>query len=172
MITIKEAEIKIMFKNLFNKTQIEELLSPLHGEVVPLSEVPDPVFAQKMMGEGIAIIPQNGKVVSPVSGHVVQVFPTKHAIGIKSKGGLEILIHIGLETVELNGEGFNVLVDSNQPIRAGDPLVNVNLEYLKSQNKEIVTPIIMTNMEKVQEIKPIDKKETTWGELLLTCILK
>ncbi|MEH7332021.1 PTS glucose transporter subunit IIA [Neobacillus drentensis] len=164
-----------MFKNLFknNKSLVEEVFSPMDGEIVSLSEVPDPVFAQKLIGDGVAIVPKSGKVVSPVNGQVIQVFPTKHAIGIKTKNGLEILIHIGLETVELNGEGFEVLVGSGSTIKIGDPLVNVDLEYLKSKNKEIITPIIITNMEKVLEITPIHNgPETTWGDGLFTCKIK
>ncbi|SMQ68625.1 PTS system IIA component, Glc family [Bacillus sp. OV166] len=164
-----------MLKGLLNKknsSKIEEVLSPIFGDVIPLSEVPDPVFAQKMIGDGIAIIPKSGKVVSPVNGEVIQVFPTKHAIGIRSKKGLEILIHIGLETVELNGEGFEVLVSSNQHVKTGDTLANVNLEYLKSKNKDIITPIIITNMEKVLNVEPNNKHEITWGDLLLSCNIK
>jgi sugar PTS system EIIA component len=152
--------------------QIEEVLSPMSGDVIPLTDVPDPVFAQKIIGDGIAIIPKSGKVVSPVNGHIIQVFPTKHAIGIQSEKGLEILIHIGIETVELNGEGFEVLVSSNQPVKAGDPLVSVNLEYLKSKNKELITPMIITNMEKVLKVEQSHDQETTWGELLLSCSMK
>ncbi|MEH7098109.1 PTS sugar transporter subunit IIA [Neobacillus vireti] len=102
---------------LNNKSLVEEVFSPLDGEIVSLSEVPDPVFAQKLIGDGVVIVPKSGKMVSPVNGQVIQVFPTKHAIGIKTKSGLEILIHIGLETVELNGEGFEVLVGSVQLLK-------------------------------------------------------
>jgi len=164
-----------MLKGLFKKkniTQIEEIFAPLYGDIIPLSKVPDPVFSKKMMGDGIAIIPKSGKVVSPVNGQVIQVFPTKHAIGIRSERGLELLIHIGLETVELNGEGFEVLVNTDEPIKAGDPLVKVNLEYLKSKNKDIVTPIIITNMEKVLEIKASQERVTNFGDVVFSCSIK
>jgi sugar PTS system EIIA component len=164
-----------MLKNLFNKKKAcptEEVYSPISGEVIPLSEVPDPVFSQKMMGDGIAIIPKSGKVVSPVDGRVVQVFPTKHAIGIQSEQGLEILIHIGLDTVNLNGEGLEVLVESDQPVKAGDPLANVDLDYLKSRNIETVTPIIITNMGQISDIEATGKQEAIWGEVILKCGIK
>lgn len=164
-----------MLKGLFKKkniTQIEEIFAPLYGDIIPLSKVPDPVFSKKMMGDGIAIIPKSGKVVSPVNGQVIQVFPTKHAIGIRSERGLELLIHIGLETVELNGEGFEVLVNTDEPIKAGDPLVKVNLEYSKSKNKDIVTPIIITNMEKVLEIKASQERVTNFGDVVFSCSIK
>lgn len=164
-----------MLKGLFKKkniTQIEEIFAPLYGDIIPLSKVPDPVFSKKMMGDGIAIIPKSGKVVSPVNGQVIQVFPTKHAIGIRSERGLELLIHIGLETVELNGEGFEVLVNTDESIKVGDPLVKVNLEYLKSKNKDIVTPIIITNMEKVLEIKASQERVANFGDVVFNCSMK
>jgi sugar PTS system EIIA component len=164
-----------MLKGLFHKkvsTRVEEILSPMEGDVIELAAVPDPVFAQKMMGDGVAIIPTSGKVTSPVNGHIVQVFPTKHAIGIQSENGLEILIHIGLETVELNGEGFEVLVSNHQPIKAGETLVNVNLDYLKSSMKEIVTPVIITNMDSVLTVEPCPLQKATRGEVLMRCTLK
>lgn len=164
-----------MFKDFFHKKnsiQIEDVFSPLYGDIIPLADVPDPVFSQKLMGDGIAIIPKSGKVVSPVNGHIVQVFPTKHAIGIQSEKGLEILIHIGLETVELDGEGFDLLVNCDNSVKAGDPLINVDLENLKNNNKEIVSPMIITNMDKVLSIELGHMQETTWGEVLLNCKIK
>ncbi|MED3821404.1 PTS glucose transporter subunit IIA [Priestia aryabhattai] len=164
-----------MLKGLFKKkniTQIEEIFAPLYGDIIPLSKVPDPVFSKKMMGDGIAIIPKSGKVVSPVNGQVIQVFPTKHAIGIRSEKELELLIHIGLETVELNGEGFEVLVNTDESIKVGDPLVKVNLEYLKSKNKDIVTPVIITNMEKVLEIKASQERVANFGDVVFNCSMK
>lgn len=103
----------------------------MYGEVISLSEVPDPVFAQKMMGDGIAVIPKDGKVVSPVKGQIIQVFPTKHAIGIRTKHGLEVLIHVGLDTVELNGEGYEVTVSEGQKVKIGDPIMNVDIEFIE-----------------------------------------
>ncbi|MFX3625072.1 MAG: PTS glucose transporter subunit IIA [Ectobacillus sp.] len=165
-----------MLKNLLYrkaKTKIEEIYSPLVGEVIPLSEVPDPVFAQKMMGDGVAIIPKEGKLVSPVAGEVMQIFPTKHAIGIKSKNGLEILIHVGLDTVDLNGDGFEVLAREGQVVKVGDALLNFNIQFLEGNNKEIVTPIIITNtLEKVAEIEQAAHSEVSRKDLILKCSLK
>lgn len=164
----------MMLKKLFGKKEIaemEEIFSPLDGEILSLEEVPDPVFSQKMIGEGIAIIPRNGIVVSPVNGKIVNVFPTKHAIGILSNNGLEILIHFGLETVALNGEGFEALVKNNQTVKAGDALLNVNLEVLEKNNKNLVTPIIITNKEKLKSIEPVENLEVTRGESIFKCHL-
>jgi sugar PTS system EIIA component len=166
-----------MLKKLFSKkieTRVVEIHSPLDGEVIPLEEVPDPVFAQKMMGDGLAVIPKNGKVVSPVNGKVVQIFPTKHAVGLVSEEGLEILIHIGLETVELNGEGFEVAVNAGETVKVGDPLLNVDLDYLEQKHKEIVTPIVITNMlNKAGELEYIAKNNVvTRGDVIMKCSIK
>lgn len=164
-----------MFGKILNKSKKveEEIYSPLTGEVVSLEEVPDPVFAQRMMGDGVAIIPDEGVLVSPVEGKIIQIFHTKHAIGIKSVSGLEILIHIGLETVELNGEGFDVLINEGQSVKAGDPLVNFDIAFLKSKGKNIVTPLIITNSsEIVASTIEIDKKSITRGDSLIICPIK
>lgn len=166
-----------MLKKLFSKkieTRAVEIYSPLDGEAIPLEEVPDPVFAQKMMGDGLAIIPKNGNVVSPINGKVVQIFPTKHAVGLVSEEGLEILIHIGLETVELNGEGFEVEVNAGETVKVGDPLINVDLDYLEQKHKEIVTPIIITNMlDKVGDLEYVKKNNiVTRGDIIMKCRVK
>lgn len=135
-----------MFKNFFKpKSKVIELFSPLNGTVINISEVPDPVFSEKMMGDGFAVIPNDGELVSPVKGKIIQVFPTKHAICIETEDGLEMIIHVGLDTVELNGEGFEVLVGAGDNIEVGDPLLNIDLEFLIKNNKEIVTPVIIAN---------------------------
>jgi sugar PTS system EIIA component len=166
-----------MLKKLFSKkieTRVVEIHSPLDGEAIPLEEVPDPVFAQKMMGDGLAIIPKNGKVVSPINGKVVQIFPTKHAVGLVSEEGLEILIHIGLETVELNGKGFEVAVSAGETVKVGDTLLNVDLDYLEQKHKEIVTPIVITNMlDKAGELEYIAKNNVvTRGDVIMKCSVK
>ena len=166
-----------MLKKLFSKkieTRVVEIHSPLDGEAIPLEEVPDPVFAQKMMGDVLAIIPKNGKVVSPINGKVVQIFPTKHAVGLVSEEGLEILIHIGLETVELNGKGFEVAVSAGETVKVGDPLLNVDLDYLEQKHKEIVTPIVITNMlDKAGELEYIAKQNVvTRGDVIMKCSVK
>ncbi|MBD1379634.1 PTS sugar transporter subunit IIA [Metabacillus arenae] len=155
------------------KPQIEEIYSPLTGEIIALTEVPDPVFAQKMMGDGLAIIPKEGKVVSPIDGEIIQVFPTNHAIGIKSMKGLEILIHVGLDTVELEGEGFDAIVQEGQSVKVGDALLNFDIEFLERKNKEIITPIIITNMlEKVESMEHFSNLEVSRKELILECSMK
>ena len=118
--------------------------APLTGEVTPLSEVPDQVFSEKMMGDGIAIKPSQGEVRAPFNGKVQMIFPTKHAIGLVSDSGLELLIHIGLDTVKLNGEGFTLHVEEGQEVKQGDLLINFDLDYIRNHAKSDITPIIVT----------------------------
>ncbi|WP_456274331.1 PTS sugar transporter subunit IIA [Bacillus sp. AK031] len=157
-----------MFKKLFGKKEEVpvsiNIHSPLAGKLISLEEVPDPVFSQKMMGDGIAIDPTDGKVVSPVDGEIVQVFPTKHAVGIKAVNGVEILIHIGLETVSMNGEGFEAHVSEGKKVKVGDSLVTFDMDAVKEKAKSTITPVIITNGDKVDEIKKNDTGEVTGGE--------
>lgn len=118
--------------------------APLTGEVTPLSEVPDQVFSEKMMGDGIAIKPSQGEVRAPFNGKIQMIFPTKHAIGLVSDSGLELLIHIGLDTVKLNGEGFTLHVEEGQEVKQGDLLINFDLDYIRYHAKSDITPIIVT----------------------------
>lgn len=145
-----------MFKKLFGKKEepvkTVQLMAPVSGNAVALERVPDPVFAEKMMGDGLAIEPSEGLVVSPVDGEIMQVFPTKHAIGIRAKNGAEILIHIGLETVSLNGEGFQTFIKEGDKVRVGDKLVAFDLEIIKEKAKSTVTPIIITNTDKAASL--------------------
>jgi PTS system glucose-specific IIA component len=110
------------------------------------------VFAEKMMGDGLAIEPAEGLVVSPVDGEIMQVFPTKHAIGIRAKNGAEILIHIGLETVSLNGEGFQTYISEGDKVKTGDKLVAFDMEIIKEKAKSTVTPIIITNTDQAASL--------------------
>jgi len=127
---------------------------PLTGKLLSLSAVPDPVFAQKMMGDGFAIDPSEGKVYSPVYGKVVSIFPTKHAIGIVSDQGHEVLIHFGMDTVSLNGEGFEVHVKEGARVTPKDLLFSVDLERIRSKVPSLITPVIFTNLlEKVVDFQ-------------------
>ena len=130
--------------------QLEEVIetdiyAPGTGHIIPLSEVPDKVFSEKMMGDGIGFVPEKGEIVAPFDGTVKTIFPTKHAIGLESDTGIEVLIHIGIDTVKLNGEGFESLVDVNEPVTQGQPLMKINLAYLKEHAPSVVTPVIITN---------------------------
>lgn len=121
--------------------------APLDGRIISLEEVPDPVFAQKMLGDGIAIEPTSAKVLAPFAGKVVAAFPTQHAIGLRSAAGLECLVHIGIDTVTLNGRGFRLLVEEGQTVKQGKPLIELDLDILRSSGKALCTPVVITNSD-------------------------
>ncbi|WP_079528563.1 PTS sugar transporter subunit IIA [Halobacillus hunanensis] len=156
-----------MFKKLFggNKRIEEQFVAPLTGKVVSLDDVPDPVFSQRMMGDGVAVEPTDGKVVSPIAGEVVQVFPTKHAVGIKTKSGVEVLVHIGLETVSMEGEGFEGHVSAGDHVQPGDPLITFDMDLVSEKAKSTTTPIMITNFDEVVEhFEPSYHETATAGE--------
>jgi PTS system glucose-specific IIA component len=159
-----------MFNKLFGKKEVkkeETIVAPLTGKIVSIEEVPDPTFAQKMMGDGIAIEPTEGVVVSPVDGEIVQFFHTKHAIGIQSESGAEILIHVGLETVGMNGEGFEGHVNVGDKVKAGDKLLSFDLELIREKAASTVTPIVITNGDAVESLDKRAASEATKGETSL-----
>lgn len=124
-----------------------ELTSPVNGKMVNLKEVPDKVFASEMMGIGVAFISNDGKVYSPCNGKLTTVFPTKHALGIKTDEGAEILIHFGLDTVQLAGEGFTQIAEEGQKIKKGDLILKADIEFLQRKGYRIETPMIITNSD-------------------------
>jgi sugar PTS system EIIA component len=159
-----------LFNKLFGKKDIkkeETVVAPLTGKIVSIEEVPDPTFSQKMMGDGIAIEPTEGVIVAPVNGEVVQFFHTKHAIGIKSESGAEILIHVGLETVSMNGEGFEGHVKVGDKVKAGDKLLSFDLELIKEKAASTITPIVITNSDAVESIDKRAASEALKGETSL-----
>lgn len=125
---------------------IADLVAPLDGRLVGLDKVPDQVFSQKILGDGFAIEPVNGQVVSPVNGIVTTVMDSKHAIGLTSHTGLEIIVHFGIDTVNLCGEGFTVFVKAGDKVKAGQPLFVVDMDEVVDKVPSIITPIIFTNI--------------------------
>lgn len=144
-----------------------QLLSPVSGTIVALSDVQDPVFSEKMMGDGIAIQPTDEWFVSPCDGEITALFPTYHAIGITTLEGLELLIHIGLDTVELNGKGFKAVIKEGANVKAGDRLVKIDHKKITKLGKSILTPIIITNMDMVTSFSSA-VGSTRAGDVLLT----
>ena len=138
----------VQFKGL-----TEEVYSVADGQVVALEQVKDPVFAQKMMGDGFAVEPANGNIVSPVSGTVSSIFPTKHALGLVTEAGLEVLVHIGLDTVSLEGKPFTVHVAEGQKVAVGDLLVTADLDAIRAAGRETSTIVVFTNADAIQSVK-------------------
>ena len=160
-------EVAVDKAPLMNKITIA---SPLKGEVVPLTEVKDETFASEMMGKGIAINPTEGKVVSPINGTVQMIFKTKHAIGLKSEDGAEILIHIGMDTVQLDGKHFTAHVKDGDKVKVGDTLVEFDMDAIKKEGYELVTPVIITNTMEYLEIVPKEIKSVNAGEDIITIL--
>jgi len=150
----------------------QEVVSPLTGEIVSLDEVNDNVFSQKMMGDGIAIQPKFGEIRAPFDGEVAAIFDTKHAIGLNSYDGCELLIHIGLDTVELNGQGYTVHVNQGDSISKGDLLLEFDIDEIKEAGYDPVTPIIVTNSHMYKTIEKASVKQISSKELLLNLIAK
>ncbi|GBF12520.1 glucose-specific PTS transporter subunit IIBC [Tepidibacillus sp. HK-1] len=132
---------------------VEFIVAPLTGEVIDITEVPDQVFAGKMMGDGFAMKPEKGEIVSPIKGKVVNAFPTKHAIGLVSHSGLEVLIHVGIDTVKLEGKGFELLVNEGDEVEVGTSLLKVDLPYIEKHATSTITPIVFTNLQENQVLK-------------------
>ena len=131
----------------------EEVYSVADGEVISLEQVKDPVFSQKMMGDGFAVEPANGNIVSPVSGTVSSIFPTKHALGLVTEAGLEVLVHIGLDTVSLEGKPFTVHVAEGQKVAVGDLLVTADLDAIRAAGRETSTIVVFTNAGAIKSVK-------------------
>lgn len=125
----------------------EIILAPLTGEVKDIKECSDPVFAQEIVGKGVIIIPSEGKVYAPVDGKISMLAETGHAVGITSENGTELLIHIGLDTVELEGKPFDIKAENNADVKRGDLLIEFNIEEIKAAGKEIQSPVIITNTD-------------------------
>lgn len=144
-----------------------ELVSPLDGELLPLSEVKDEVFSSGAMGEGVAIEPSQGVLHAPANGRVVMTFPTGHAIGMKTKDGAEILMHIGMDTVNLQGKGFETLVDKGDEVKAGDELVKFDIDEIHSAGYIVTTPIVVTNSKDYEKVLVVRQGEVKVGQEIL-----
>ena len=137
--------------NIFKKKKYVDIYSPINGILLKIEDVPDPVFSRKMVGDGVALEPTEGIVYSLVNGTLIQLFPTKHALGIKTEEGLEILIHIGMDTVEMKGNGFESFVSEGEKVKIGNKLLKFDMELVKKEHP-LTSPIIITNMDIVDKI--------------------
>lgn len=139
--------------SLFKKSKELILKAPFEGELVDIIKVNDQVFSEKMLGDGVAIKPINNIAVAPCDGKVNQIFPTNHAFGLTTKEGLEILVHIGIDTVNLKGEGFKRLIEVGSEVKKGTGIIEVDLEYIENLGKDTITSIVITNMDKVESME-------------------
>lgn len=129
-----------------------KLVAPIDGKVIDLSEVPDQVFAEKMAGDGIAIDTTGSTIVAPADGRISMIFKTNHAFGITLSNGAEILVHIGLDTVALDGEGFERIAQEGQDVKAGDTIIKIDREFIASKGYSLVTPVLITNPDIFKDI--------------------
>ena len=137
----------------FMKRKVREVFSPVDGQIVTLESVDDEVFSQKMVGDGVAVMPVSNQFTAPIDGVVTKIFSTNHAYSIKSDKDLEVMVHIGLETVALNGEGFTRIAKEGDAVKVGDLIIEADLAYIKAHAKDIITPILISDESDVKEIE-------------------
>lgn len=156
-------------KSGLNKRHV--MSSPMSGEVISIKEVKDEAFSQEVLGRGIGIRPSTGELVAPFDGKVVTLFPTKHAVGLVSDEGMEVLIHIGFNTVRLKGKHFEAFVQEGDTVQKGQRLVTFNIEEIEKAGFSVETPMIVTNTDSYLEIIETQESKVNAGEVLLTGLL-
>ncbi|ANE46633.1 PTS glucose transporter subunit IIA [Paenibacillus swuensis] len=166
-----------MFSKLFksNKSEVSnivEVAAPLSGEVVGLEQVPDEAFAQKLMGDGFAVIPSEGKLVAPFDGTVAHLIETHHAVVIEHASGLQLLLHIGINTVKLKGEGFTAKVANDEKVTTGQTLIEFDPDYIKNAGFPIITPVVVANPEIVERLDVSFKGVTAGDPGVMQVVLK
>ncbi|MDO1605658.1 PTS glucose transporter subunit IIA [Lactobacillus sp. YT155] len=151
--------------NIFKKKNDVNLFSPVNGSLVELKDINDPVFSQKMMGDGFGVKPNSNEIYAPIKGKIINIFKTKHAISIIDENGLEILVHVGLDTVELNGEPFEILVKEGQAVDENTQLMIANFNLIKQSNKDTTVITVITNStDKVEKIDFFEKLDVTHSD--------
>ncbi len=171
---------KIFKKNEYKSEEFEKeeisssdeiiVLSPLKGRIIPLSQVADEVFSQGIMGKGVAIAPDEGIVCSPVTGRVSFIYPTKHAMGLIGNNNVEVLIHIGMDTVKLNGKYYKSHVKEGDMVKAGEIILEFDMNKIQSAGYEVMTPVIITNSNNYSDIKVTDSASVNVKDVLLTLV--
>lgn len=139
---------------LFKKSKKFEILAPLTGKAIPIAETPDSVFSGKVLGDGVTILPENGEVIAPVDGTVVTIAHSYHALCIEGDDGADVLIHLGINTVELNGKGFCCHIKQGDHVQAGQKLMDIDLEFIKDNGYNTASPCIVTNLEDLKNLFP------------------
>lgn len=157
---------------LFSRKKVDEFVSPANGKLIHLDKVSDPVFSQKLMGDGFAVTPSDNEIVAPIGGIVGTVFPTKHALMITSNHGLEIMLHLGIDTVELDGKPFEMFVQENDTVKAGQKLATMDLQQVKDAKKDTSIMTIITNSDAVKEMGSFEEKDIASGAAALSVTVK
>ena len=155
-----------IFQNLFAKGETV-IGSPMAGRLVSIQEVSDPTFGEEILGKGAAVIPTGNQVYAPIDGKVSTVFPTGHAVALTGLDGTEVLIHVGLDTVKLNGEHFKIHVETDQHVKKGDLLLEADLEQIKAAGYDVITPIVICNTDEFSQIQAEPSKDVLPGDDIL-----
>lgn len=137
-----------------------DIYAPLSGEIVNIEDVPDVVFAEKIVGDGIAIKPVGNKIVAPVDGKIGKIFETNHAFSIESENGIELFVHFGIDTVELKGNGFTRIAEEGQAVKRGDTVIEFDLPFLEEKAKSTLTPVVISNMDEIKELSKLSGSVT------------
>lgn len=156
-----------MFSFLKKKEEGMGVASPIKGKTVELSQVSDPTFGECMLGKGVAILPEEGKVYAPADGEISMMFETHHAVSMVTTDGIELLIHIGLETVALKGEGFEAHVESGDQVKKGDLLLSMDLEKIKSQGYDIISPVVVCNTDDYTDVSGVLLEKVEPGDQII-----
>ena len=156
-----------MFSFLKKKEEGLMVASPIKGKTVELSQVSDPTFGECMLGKGVAILPAEGKVYAPADGEISMMFETHHAVSMVTTEGIELLIHIGLETVALKGDGFEAHVQSGDQVKKGDLLLSMDLENIKAAGYDIISPIVVCNTDDYTDVQGIHSKQVSAGDQII-----
>ncbi len=154
----------------FKRSDFYPVIAPINGKVIALSDLDDPIFSGKVVGDGVAVIPSDGEVVSPVSGTVSIIAPTNHSYGITAYDGTEILVHVGIETVKLNGRGFTPLVTKGQHVDVGQPICKFDLELIRNEGFNATTPVIITS-NSIDRVKRLTLRTGFVQAGVSTCML-
>ena len=157
-----------LFQNLFAKDNGMKIGAPISGKLVSISEVSDPTFGEEILGKGAAIIPVDGRVYAPSDGTVSTVFPTGHAVAMTSNDGVEILVHIGLDTVKLDGKHFTIHAKEDQQVKKGDLLLEADLEQIIAEGYDIITPVVICNSDDFSDVKMAESGDVVHGDDILT----
>ncbi|MFC6176213.1 PTS glucose transporter subunit IIA [Companilactobacillus huachuanensis] len=157
---------------LFSRKKVDEFVAPAKGELIHLDKVSDPVFSQKLMGDGFAVNPSANEIVAPIGGIIGTVFPTKHALMITSDHGLEVMLHLGIDTVELKGKPFEVFVSEGDTVKTGQKLATMDLQQIKDSGKETSIMAIITNSDAVKDMGDFDEKSVNTGDDVLKIDVK
>ncbi|MPY24685.1 PTS glucose transporter subunit IIA [Shewanella psychropiezotolerans] len=148
-----------------------DVYAPVSGEIVPIEKVPDVVFAEKIVGDGLAINPKGKQIVAPIDGTIGKIFETNHAFSIESPQGLELFVHFGVGTVELRGNGFKRLAEEGQEVKMGEPILEFDIGYLKEQVESLLTPVVLANMEDIQSLDKRQGSIEAGKDVIFTVVL-